>query len=320
MIIDTVFRIKCMALLLVLIGCVEDAQIEDVEMVQGVDIENEVAVTVSRAACREKGLELVRLGGKVRHFGLDILQSPPEPYLLVGIPDVRVWVAEYPFTKQLDLRTDENGEWEMFVIKRKDAVLNLSFMYEKDHHTPEVEQLIFPDGLPEGWDRALIKSNVHRVASSDITDIAMQMPDELFLYYAKTQLENGIGDMIGASYAIENLVVATVGKSWASIYDPTLPHGDPEAQVVVTPALSTPLSGPIYFDETVTPNPTITATSVDGGVLVNNLTPGAYTMTAVKDPFEYDEIEFIVDPDVRLYVASPPHAIQGSNESGPGEV
>ena len=308
------------SLVLSLIGCIDgtEASSED-EPINGISIDDETLVTVSESACRSRGLELVRLSGKVRHFGLDLLQSPPTPYLLEGVPDVQVWFAEYPFTKWLDLRTDENGEWEIHIVKQKGRALELSMMYEKDHYPAEVEQLVFPDGLPEGWDRSLIKSNVHRIGSADVDDLAMQMPDELFLYYAKSQLEAGISDLVGEPYMIDNLAVATVGKAWASIFDPTLPHGDPGAEVTLSPAAPSPLSGPIYFDETVTPNPAIPLTSVDGGVLFNNLQSGLYGMTAVKNPFEYDEVTFAVEPSVKLYVASPPHAIQGSNTSGPGE-
>ena len=301
------------------LSCTDEDLTRDAEMISGIDVENGTMFATTKADCFNFGLELIHLRGKVRYFGLDILQQPPAPRPLTGIPDVRVWLAEYPFTKKFNIRTNDDGLWEMYLIKPKGRDLDVSFAYEKDHYPPEIEALVFPEtGLPEGWDKSVIKSNVHTIASADITDLAMQMPDELFLYAAKTQLETQITQLTGVAYALQNIAVATVGKTWASIYDPALPHGDEGAAVTIEPAPPSPLSGPIYFDETVTPNPTLTVTSIDGGVLFNNLLPGVQSITAVKAPFEYDTIQFAVVPGFKLYVASPPHSIQGSNTSGPG--
>jgi len=65
----------------------------------------------------------------------------------------------------------------------------------------------------------------------------------------------------------------------------------------------------------VAPDPTINATSVDGGVLFGNLASGRYSFTAVKAPFTYSTVNFVIQDGVGLYVASPPHGIQSSNDS-----
>lgn len=318
---NSIFKVGLMTVaLMLLISCEAQGPIIDMEMATGFDVESGSQMVTSKADCFGRGLEMVRLAGKVRYFGYDILQSPPAPRPLVGIPDVQVWLAEYPASKNLNIVTDEDGLWEMYIIKRRGQTVSLSMMYEKDHYPAAVEGMVFPGGLPEGWDKSVIKSNVYTVASEDVDDFAMQMPDELFLFYAKSSLEGGLSQVIGVPYGIENIVVATVGKSWASIYDPALPHGDEGAIVTVSPALPSPLSGPIYFDETVTPNPMVHATSVDGGVLFNNLLPGTVRMSAQKDPFSYDIVQFNIESAVRLYIASPPHSIQGNNPSGPGEL
>ena len=313
------FTALVVALLFAMQSCAGEEPLDGAEMTSGFDVGDGTLYLTSKADCYSRGLELVRLKGKVRHFGYDILQNPPVPKPRVGIPDVHVWLAEYPASKRMNILTDADGMWELFIIKRKGVPFPLSMTYEKDHYTSDVEARVFPNGIPVDWNKSLIRSNVHTVMSDDIDDFAMQMPDELFLFYAKSTLEAGLSQAIGIPYTIENLAVATVGKFWASIYDPTLPHGDPGATVWVEPAPATPLSGPIYFDETVTPNPAVTTTSVDGGVLFNNLQPGTHRMTAVKESFSYETVEFTVDPAVRLYVASPPHSIQGNNPSGPGE-
>ena len=316
---------KCMVIGMVLTmwvatSCVDDAPVAETALTVGFDVAAGSVRVTSPASCHGRGLELVRLSGKVRNFGYDILQTPPAPKPLVGIPDVQVWLAEYPLSRQLNIRTDEDGRWELVIIKRRGTTLPVSIMYEKDHYAPAVEEMVFSTPLPVGWDKSVIRSNVHNIASEDIEDFAMQMPDELFLFYAKSSLESGISQLIGAPYTIENLAVATVGKSWASIYNPTLPHGDPGATVTIEPAGATPLVGPIYFDETVTPNPAVPVTSADGGVLFNNLLPGSHQLTAVKAPFSYETVTFVVDDTTRLYIASPPHSIQGNNPSGPGEL
>jgi hypothetical protein len=216
--------------------------------------------------------------------------------------------------------TDANGVWSMWVLKLAGEPLELSFVYEKDFYPPAVEQAVFGAPLPAPWDVVTIKSNVHAIEGC-ISDLAVQMPDELYLSAAKRQLEQGLQGYF-PGFAIQNLLVSTVGKSWASLYSFDLPHGDPGATVSISPALTNLYgnlpSGPIYFDASVTPNPALSMTSVDGGVLFDNLAPGTYSVTAAKAPFSYATVKFEVDPAIPLYISSPPHSIQGTNGSAPG--
>jgi hypothetical protein len=69
----------------------------------------------------------------------------------------------------------------------------------------------------------------------------------------------------------------------------------------------------------VAPDPTITRTSVDGGVLFGNLANGSYAITASKAPFSYATLTFVIQDGIGLYIASPPHGIQGTNTSPPGQ-
>ena len=79
------------------------------------------------------------------------------------------------------------------------------------------------------------------------------------------------------------------------MYSPDLPHGDPGVQVAISPAIQFPVSlGPVYFNEAVAPDPTLTSTSVDGGVLFGNLASGSHTITASKAPFAYEALTFVV--------------------------
>lgn len=298
----------------------DSVSIEDQDnQVITVDLTNYLQSSLLKSTENEFGVEIVRIKGKVRYFGLDILQNPPQKKPLIGIPDVHVWIAEYPFTKLLNIRTDDNGIWEILILKPKYHSIDLSFAYQKDFYKPEIEGQIFPGGLPQGWNTTLIRSNDFQISSKNITDIAAQMPDELFLYYAKTSVEKAISAKTGVPYTMNNIIVATIGKSWSSIYDSRLPHGDPGAIALVAPTQSNPMQGPIYFDENVSLNPALTQTSVDGGIMFNNLPEYTHTLTAQKLPHKYDNITFKISKSFNLYIASPPHSIQGTNSSGPGE-
>jgi len=269
-----------------------------------IDLENQKLVSVSEDQPAARGIRIIKLQGKVRSFGWNLLANPPQPKPLIGEPGVAVWFAEYPFTKNLGITTDSNGYWTVYIIKPRAVTVSLSFVYEKDFYPAPIEQMVFPNGLPEGWQAISIKSNVHEIASANITDLAAQMPDELFLFYSKTRLEGSISALIGKPYQINNILVSTVGKSWASIYDPRLPHGDSGAVVSANPAPQSPVQGPIYFDETVTPNPVQRVTSKDGGVLFNNIPAGKCSMTAQKSPYIYAPIIFQIDPAFKLYIIS----------------
>jgi hypothetical protein len=201
----------------------------------------------------------------------------------------------------LNIRSDADGKWRFPAIKVKGVPLHVSFVYELA-------------GYPT------TKSQVFEIGGAGITDLAVQFPTEAYYTVAKGQIEQQIGGLIGAPYTLSNVLVTTVGKSWASMYSPELPHGDPGVQVAISPAAPFPISlGPVYFNESVAPDPTLGSTSVDGGVLFGNLASGSYTITASKAPFSYAALTFVVQDDIPLYVASPPHATQGTNDSPAGQ-
>jgi len=261
----------------------------------------QLTVADAQTACRCR-LELVPIAGTVFHFGLDLAQSPPAPYPFQStVAGARVSIAELPITRLLNIRSDADGKWSFNAVKLRGTPLRMSFVYELA-------------GYPT------TKSQVFDIDSSGITDVAVQFPTQAYYLAAKGQIEQQIGGLIGAPYTLRNVLVTTVGKSWASMYSTELPHGDPGVQVGITPAIQFPTSlGPVYFNEAVAPDPTLTSTSVDGGVLFGNLAAGRHTITASKVPFSYDALTFVVQDAIELYVASPPHATQGTNDSPPGQ-
>jgi hypothetical protein len=245
------------------------------------------------------GLTVVELRGKTNHFGRDVTTGSYIDYWAT-VPDVKVWVAEYPFTKDLNIRTDETGWWTMYVVKRQGVDLELSFIYDKP-----------------GW--VTTKTNVITVGDEDITDLAIQFIDPA--YYRQMMKPYVQAIWLGAT-PLENAMVVTVGKSWSSMHDGRLPHGDPGALASATPAAGI---GPIYFNRQVIPDPTQLATSVDGGVAWLNLPVGhTYEVTADKEGVSYKTARFNVEPadvahGVELYIASPPHSLEGDNDSPPGQ-
>jgi hypothetical protein len=244
-------------------------------------------------------LTVVELRGKTNHFGRDVSTGSYIDYWAT-VPEVEVWIAEYPETKDLGIRTDETGWWTMYVVKQAGVEVEFSFVYEKD-----------------GW--ATTKSNVITVGDEDITDLAIQYIDPL--YYEQMMKPYVEAIWLGDT-PLQNAMVVTVGKSWSSMHDGRLPHGDPGALAFASPA---PEIGPIYFNRQVIPDPTLTQTSVDGGVAWLNLpVDQTYHVTAAKGGVTYKTVRFNVDAadvenGVELYIASPPHSVEGDNDSGPGQ-
>jgi hypothetical protein len=102
-------------------------------------------------------------------------------------------------------------------------------------------------------------------------------------------------------------LVSTVTRVGKSLYDEGA-HGEAGATVTLEPALA-PEQGPVYFNETVIPDPTLTETSEDGGVLFYNVPPGVYTMSAHKDGVTFESTTMKCDAGV-LVNASPPFGLQ----------
>jgi hypothetical protein len=275
----------------------DDTSVETIQKVY----EGKLTVAQAQANSRIR-LQVVPVGGTVFHFGFDLSQTPPVPFPFQStVAGAHVWIAEFPATRLLNIHADADGKWRFPAIKVKGVPLRMSFVYELA-------------GYPT------TKSQVFEIGDAGISDVAVQFPTEAYYAVAKGQIEQQIGALIGAPYSLRNVLVTTVGKSWASMYSPELPHGDPGVEVAISPAAPFPISlGPVYFNASVAPDPTLTSTSVDGGVLFGNLASGSSTITASKAPFSYAALTFAVQDDIPLYVASPPHATQGTNDSPAGQ-
>ncbi|MDR1728951.1 MAG: hypothetical protein LBT74_13690 [Acidobacteriota bacterium] len=275
-------------------------------------------------------LEKVELSGLVGCFG--VCNG------MYGVPGTTVSIAEIP---ALSTVTGMDGRWALSLAKVKNLPRRISFLYEN----PGVASL----GLPMFH---TVKSNVFTVTNQDIGGIAIQFPSEEFFQAAKgivaahinlpEYFTRGgyISNLPGAYkkfdyfsesqpvYAIGNIVVATVGKSWATMmpedyvkapYEDAFPHGDPGAVVKITPEIEFPGLGPVYFNRDVLPDFLTPYISDDGGVMFANVPNGTIKLDAKKSPYKYTPVEFEVEEGVDLYIATPPYAIMGTNGSPAGD-
>jgi hypothetical protein len=259
----------------------------------------DIASSKSKGKNWGRGLTVVKLSGKTNHFGRDVNTGAYIDYWAT-VPEVTVWISEYPYTRDLAIQTDDTGWWTMYVIKYAGVDLEFSFVYEKD-----------------GW--ITTKSNAITITDEDDTDLAIQYIDPLYYqYYVKPYVQS----VFLGPVPFQNAMVVTVGKSWASMHSDLLPHGDPGATATAWPAAGV---GPIYFNEDVFPDPGQMDTSVDGGVTWLNMPLNqTYYVTAEKDGVSYPTVEFRIDEadlayGVELYIASPPDSVTGDNDSPPGQ-
>jgi hypothetical protein len=102
-------------------------------------------------------------------------------------------------------------------------------------------------------------------------------------------------------------IVSTVTRVGKSIYDAGA-HGEAGATVTLEPAIGAE-HGPVYFGADVIPDPSLTETSEDGGVLFTNVPAGTYVMRAHEDGVTFEETTMKCEAGV-LVNASPPYGLQ----------
>lgn len=253
---------------------------------------------------RGRKITIIKLSGKTNHFGRDEDLQYIDYHATV--PETKVWISEYPDTRDLNIQTDETGWWTMYIVKDAGEDIEFSFIYEK-----------------EDW--ITTKTNVITIGDQDDTDLAIQFIEPYFFTYAMLPLVEGLMRANGyPNFFFNNAMVVTVGKSWGSMHDDRLPHGDPGAIVNISPA-SEDYIGPIYFNKDVIPDLNQLDVSVDGGVTWLNMPlNGTYLVSAEKSGVNYPTVKFsVTDADVahgvQLYIASPPDSLEGDNDSPPGE-
>lgn len=82
------------------------------------------------------------------------------------------------------------------------------------------------------------------------------------------------------------VTVTAMGKHQGVVWAP----GEPGATVTVHPAVPA-AQGPFYFNESVLPDKSLSATTTDGGVIVAGAKPGTYSWTAHKDGLKFNTLK-----------------------------
>jgi hypothetical protein len=199
---------------------------------------------------------------------------PGEPYGLID--GATITVLEWP---AVSVQTDAQGR---FVIPALPPDDEATFVLER-----------------EGFPTARTKT-FSLPAVGTVERVTFQVPDD-----ALFELLAGLL-MLEVDPAACQLV-STVTRVGKSIYDAGA-HGEAGATVTLEPAIPAE-HGPIYFGADVIPDPSLTETTEDGGVLYTNVPVGTYVMRAHKDGVTFEETTMKCEAGV-LVNASPPYGLQ----------
>jgi len=158
----------------------------------------------------------------------------------------------------------------------------------------EATFVVKAEGFPEG------QTKTFTLPGEDLEGLTFQIPgDDLVLMLAA---------VLGITVADDRCqLVSTITRVGKSIGDEGA-HGEPGATVALEPAIPDE-HGPVYFNAGVLPDPTLTESSEDGGVLYTNVPPGDYVLTADKEGVEFTPIRLRCRAGV-LVNASPPFGLQ----------
>jgi hypothetical protein len=187
---------------------------------------------------------------------------------LPGTPYGRIAGATVLVLEQAELTTTTNEDGE-FTIEGIPVGSQATFVLEHDNHP-------------------LTYTKTHTIPDTDIEDLTFQIPTNFLFGLIETGLvDAGIVEGVDAEKC---QIVSTFTRYGKTIGDPGA-HGEPGAVLTVAPANNAEY-GPMYFNDEVLPDPTRTYSSIDGGVLLLNVDPGDYTLSAscVENPSElYDD-------------------------------
>lgn len=175
--------------------------------------------------------------------------------------------------------------------------------------TTDAEGYFLIEGVPVGSDVSLvmehpdyipIQTGTHTVPDAGLTRITFQAVTPMI----EEQLAALLMITIDESAC---QMVTTVTRVGRSLYEPGA-HGEGGATVTIDPPLPE-TSGPIYFNEGVIPDRSLSETSEDGGVLYVNVPEGEYTWTATKEGASFTTVRMKCRAGM-LINASPPAGLQ----------
>lgn len=107
-------------------------------------------------------------------------------------------------------------------------------------------------------------------------------------------------------------LASTITRRGHSLYEGKGTHGEPDATATSEPPVQAEV-GPVYFNlvqvNIIFPDPKLTATTHDGGVMWANVEPGEHTLIAHKDGAVFENVRIKCRPGV-LVNPSPPRGLQ----------
>ncbi|MBW2191543.1 MAG: hypothetical protein JRG93_18545, partial [Deltaproteobacteria bacterium] len=183
-------------------------------------------------------------------------------FQLPGNPYGRISGAKVSILEMPDLETTSNMDGE-FTIEGLPVGSQATLVLEHENHP-------------------LTYTKTHTVPDTDLDNLTFQIPTNLlFGLIADGLVDGGIVEGIDPTKC---QIVSTFTRFGKTIGSPGH-HGEPGATLSIAPANNAE-AGPIYFGDDVIPDPTRTYSSLDGGVLLVNVEPGDYTLSAscVQDP------------------------------------
>jgi hypothetical protein len=100
-------------------------------------------------------------------------------------------------------------------------------------------------------------------------------------------------------------IATTVSVKEMSLENYLVPHGVPGATVTLCPHVREPIYFAYISDALILPDPALTETSVDGGVVFLNVPPGDYVLRAQKAGTAFPAVRVRCDPGTFVNAAPP---------------
>jgi hypothetical protein len=149
------------------------------------------------------------------------------------------------------------------------------------------------DGLEEGTDVTLVVEHAdYETTQTNTVTLGAGGIDPFPIQVVSTSLFNAVAALVPLPVEEKDhcVIATTAARMGGSLYV-ALRQGMPGVTVALDPAPAKE-SGPLYFNESVVPDPKQPSTTIDGGVLFYRLEPGDYTMSAKKPKTAFGTARF----------------------------
>ncbi|MBS2030292.1 MAG: hypothetical protein JST54_20485 [Deltaproteobacteria bacterium] len=147
------------------------------------------------------------------------------------------------------------------------------------------------DGLYEGDDVTMVATQSTIVATQTATyTLGPNGMQPFSMQVVPTTLFNALSGLLPQPPALDQYcaIATTVARMGGSLFAAQR-QGMPDVTVALDPPVA-PSSGPIYFSTSVLPDTTLTATTIDGGVLFYRVPPGKYLLKASKNGVVFNSV------------------------------